>query len=301
MSKLKGIYCAMLTPFYPDGSINYDEAKRLARFLVDNGLDGIFPVSSIGEGIHFSVEESVNYYKAVYETVGTECNIIPGATTSSTYNVIKLMKAYQEVGCNCAVIAPLNYTAKDEDDVIKHYEEIINQTGCEIVAYDAPLFALEFTDKMLDALIKNPNVIGIKDSTGSGINMLKILNEIDKNNSDTSVMIGRDELLVQSLKLGVDGCMLGGASVLPEYVVAIKKAVDDNDMEKAMKLQYIFVDAIKAMFALPFPLGFKLALEHRGFKMGATRKIVDTENTPNYEQKCQDINRYVDMCLDAIK
>ena len=59
MYKPEGIYVAMLTPFSDDGEINEEELRRIVEFLIQSGVHGLFPVSSVGEFIHMSREEKI--------------------------------------------------------------------------------------------------------------------------------------------------------------------------------------------------------------------------------------------------
>ncbi|MFV0497612.1 MAG: dihydrodipicolinate synthase family protein [Candidatus Fimivivens sp.] len=300
-NQLKGVYSAMLTPLHKDGRINYEETARLAKFLVNNGVAGLFAVSSIGEGIHFSVEECLAYYQTVCKEVGDAVEVIPGATTSCTYNTIALVKAYQQVGCNTVVIAPPYFYSTSDHDLIQYYRDIIAQTGCDIIIYNIPLFSTPVSDYVIEQLVQVPNIVGIKDSSGDGIKMMQIIKHIENHKSTTHVLTGREELFVSSMLNGADGCMVGTASIIPEVIVAIKDAYEAGDLPHAQRYQFTLVDATKAMFDLPFPMGFKIALEQRGFSMGGMRKSVDISRIHNFEQKCEMIRRCVNVALNEIQ
>ncbi len=296
--KIKGVYAAMLTPLNKDGSINIEESKKLVNFLIEKGVDGIFPVSSIGEGIHFSIDESVELAKAVCETANNRVDIVPGATTTCTYNTVKLINKYKELGCDTVVIAPPYFYSTCDDDVVEHYVETINQTNINVIVYNIPLFAMPISDNVVQKLIVQDNIVGIKDSSGSAVNMMQIIN--NKNNSDAnvSVLTGREESFLSSMQMGAQGCMVGSASIVPEVIVAIKDAFEKGDLESAKVYQDSIVELVKTMFLLPFPMGFKIALEKRGFEMGGIRKATDYSGIDNINE----ISNKIEMLLrDALK
>lgn len=278
---IKGVIPAMLTPLHPDGSINIEETKKLTQFLLDSGVDGLFPVSSIGEGIHFSIEDSIAVTKAVLEVVKDKVPVLPGATTSCSYDSIQLIKEYQKLGIKGVVIAPPYFYSTSDNDLIKHFEEVINQTGINIVAYNIPLFATPISDAVMQQLFENPKVIAIKDSGANGVTMMQMLNTVKSKKISTKLFIGREEMFLNALQFGMDGCMVGTASIYPEIIVAIKKHYESGNFEQAKICQESIVELVKTMFQLPFPLGFKIAMRKRGFKMGGIRKAIDFTKIPN--------------------
>jgi N-acetylneuraminate lyase/4-hydroxy-tetrahydrodipicolinate synthase len=68
--------------------------------------------------------------------------------------------------------------------------------------------------------------------------------------------------------VGAKGCMTATAGILPEVMVGIYNAWREGNYEKAKDLQFSILLLVRALFAAPFPLAFKTALEVRGFKMG---------------------------------
>jgi dihydrodipicolinate synthase/N-acetylneuraminate lyase len=82
------------------------------------------------------------------------------------------------------------------------------------------------------------------------------------------MLTGREETLLACLLMGADGCMTATAGIFPEIMVGIYKAWQEGDLDKALKLQKMILVVIRTMFAAPFPIGFKLALELRGIEMG---------------------------------
>ena len=82
MFKLEGIYVAMLTPFNEDGSLNETELRRIVDFLIESGVDGLFPVSSVGEFIHMGREEKIRMMEIIVEQNQGRVQITPGVGSS---------------------------------------------------------------------------------------------------------------------------------------------------------------------------------------------------------------------------
>ena len=86
------------------------------------------------------------------------------------------------------------------------------------------------------------------------------------------MLTGREETLFPCLMVGGKGCMTATSGILPEIMVDIYQAWKKNQFEEARQLQTSIPLILRTMFALPFPLGFKLAMEMRGFKMGPPKQ-----------------------------
>ena len=85
---------------------------------------------------------------------------------------------------------------------------------------------------------------------------------------DLSILVGREDILFPALMMGAKGCMTATAGILPEAMVGIYNAWKEGNYDRARELQFSILLLIRAMFAAPFPTGFKAALVVRGFKMG---------------------------------
>jgi dihydrodipicolinate synthase/N-acetylneuraminate lyase len=89
---------------------------------------------------------------------------------------------------------------------------------------------------------------------------------------DINMLTGREETLFPCLMVGGKGCMTATSGILPEIMTGIYEAWKGGDYEKAKELQFSVLLAVRAMFSLPFPLGFKFAMEMRGFDMGPPKQ-----------------------------
>jgi len=112
----------------------------------------------------------------------------------------------------------------------------------------------------------------MKDSSGSMVDFLHFMDKIRIIGENISFLTGREETFLAILMMGGKGCMTATAGILPEIMVAIYNAWKAGDYDSAKKLQFSILLLIRAMFSLPFPLGFKVAMEMRGFKMGLAKQ-----------------------------
>jgi 4-hydroxy-tetrahydrodipicolinate synthase len=86
----------MVTPMHDDGSIDYDGVATLARYLQDNGNDGLVITGTTGESPVLTDDERVNVWRAAAEAVSIP--IIAGAGTNDTAHSVEMTKAAKDAG-----------------------------------------------------------------------------------------------------------------------------------------------------------------------------------------------------------
>lgn len=268
MFKPQGVYVAMLTPFQDDGSINEGEVRRLVDFLIERGVDGLFPVSSVGEFVHLSFAQKVRLIQIVAEQAAGRVAVVPGVGSSEPRQAIRLAQAAKEAGCDGVVVAPPYFYPLDASMVEQYFETIAQAIELPLILYNIPLFTQPISYEVVARLSRRANVVGLKDSSGSIVDFLHFRDEVRLAGGEISFLTGREEAFLACLMMGGQGCMVATAGILPEIMVGIYESWRKGDLDAACRLQLSILQLIRAFFSLPFPVGFKPALEVRGFKMG---------------------------------
>lgn len=279
MFKPEGIYVAMLTPFTADGAINEEELRRIVEFQITTGVHGLFPISSVGEYIHMSREEKFRIMEIIMEQNRGRVRVCPGAGSSLPAESIILAKKAKALGCDGVVVAPPYFYQLSQENIEKYFESIADAIDIPIVLYNIPLFTQPLSYDVVKRLARRKNVVGMKDSSGSMVDFLHFLDKVRIIGADINILTGREETLLPCLMVGGKGCMTATSGILPEIMIGIYEAWKAGDYEKARELQFSILLAVRAMFSLPFPLGFKLAMEMRGFAMGPPKQpLSDAEH-----------------------
>ena len=283
--KPDGVYPAMLTPFDDEGNVNESVLRQLVDWLIDEGVSGLFPLGSAGEFIHMDFAEKVRIMEVVCDQAAGRVPVTPGTTDSCASNCIKLTRKAKEYGCAAVVISPPYYIPVSQEQIEEHYEQIFAEfPDYPVILYNIPLFSTPIDYDVVKRLSRYSNVVGMKDSSGSMVDFMHYMDKIRLIGSDLIMMTGREEMLYAALAVGATGTMTGTAGIVPETMIGIYKAWQDGDREQAKKLQLDVLQLIRAMFALPFPLGFKAALEVRGFKMGGSKRPLSDADQYNYQK-----------------
>jgi 4-hydroxy-tetrahydrodipicolinate synthase len=279
MFKPEGIYVAMLTPFTEGGAINERELRRMVEFQITSGVDGLFPISSVGEFIHLSREEKFRMMEITVDQTRGRVHVTPGVGSSHPAESIILARRAKELGCDGVVIAPPYFFQLSQGNIAKYFETIADAVDIPVILYNIPLFTQPLSYEVVQHLAKRDNVVGMKDSGGSMVDLLHFIDEVRISGGDFNVLTGREETLFACLMVGGKGCMTATAGILPEIMIGIHEAWKDGDYERAKEMQFSILPAVRAMFSPPFPLGFKFAMEMRGFTMGPPKQpLSDSEH-----------------------
>lgn len=278
-----GVNSAMITPFTKEGKVNEEVVRDWVEFLINRGINGLFPVSSIGEFIHLSREEAERLTAVVLEQAAGRVPVFPGVSAASTDIAVARAKAAEKMGCQAVVVMPPYYSPVSQGLVLKHYQKIASAINIGVVIYNNPSTTTPVSTDTFKELIKIRNIVALKDSSGD---MKQILHCIDlaeeAGRTDFAVMTGWDDLLYPALCVGARGCVSGVSGILPEIIVGIYQQFQAGNKDEALKLQRSILPVLRTMASLQFPAGYKLALESRGFATGPLRQPVDEVDKYHY-------------------
>ncbi len=140
MFQPEGVYVAMITPFDQNGRVNEDVLRQITEFAINAGVDGLFPVSSVGEAVHLSFEEKIRSMQIVADQAQGRVKITPGVGSSYSGEAILLAENAAKAGCDAVVIAPPYFYQMSQEMVENYFETIIDASPLPSILYNIPLF-----------------------------------------------------------------------------------------------------------------------------------------------------------------
>ena len=160
------VICAMVTPFDDDGRLDIAGAVKLARWLVDNGNDGLVLAGTTGEAPALSDQEKLELWKAVREVVGVP--VIANTGTASTAHSVELTKMAADVGADAALVVTPYYNRPSQAGIEAHFRAVARATELPVIAYDIPKrTGRELRASTLARLAGDGVIAGLKDAAGS--------------------------------------------------------------------------------------------------------------------------------------
>src|SRR5437588_3387772 len=132
------VITAMVTPFNEDGSLNADEAQRLARHLVDHGSEGLVVAGSTGEGATLTDDEKRTLFRAVKDAIGADAKVIAGTGTYSTEHSVELTREAEKAGVDAALVVTPYYNRPPQDALLEHFRTVADASNLPVLLYDIP-------------------------------------------------------------------------------------------------------------------------------------------------------------------
>jgi len=278
INKIKGAFATIITPFTnEDNNVNYPELEKEIEFLCNSPITGLFPLASTSEFPFMSFETKKQYLKTVAEANKGRKAMLAGCCGIDFTETMKLLELASEYGYDAAVVCPPYYFPQSGDEEFRYYTQLAdNPYGMKIIMYNIHFFTSEIPLTTVARLIQNPNIVGIKDSSG---NMKRIRHTVEyaSERDDFVVYCGTDEIILPALVSGAQGSMTALGALLPEVVMEIYKGFNAGDLKMAKLAQDSFIKLCRAADTLPFPVGYKMIAQLRGMKIGHIQQFCATD------------------------
>ncbi|WP_168564539.1 dihydrodipicolinate synthase family protein [Crateriforma spongiae] len=271
--RISGILTPNITPVDAKGRVDEDTLRAYVDWLIERGVDGIYPNGSTGEFVRFSPQERRHIAQIVIDQAAGRVPVLAGAAEANTRETIEACEAYAAMGARAvAIVAPFYYRLSSEG-VYAYFREIADAVSIDVTVYNIPLFASPIdVDTVIRLASECPRVIGIKDSSGDVPNMIRMIAAIRPMRDDFSFLTGWDTVLTPMLLVGADGGTNATSGVVPELTRAIHRACVAGDYATAVQLQYQLVPLFDTMISLgEFPAGFRAGARSRGWDLGSGR------------------------------
>jgi len=268
----KGVIVPMVTPFQENGDLDQQALRELTHFLIDNGVDSLFPAGSTGEGWALSPAERKRVFQIVIEEARGRVPVYGGTGAITTRAAIELTKMAEEVGCDAVIMITPFYIVPTQDELYDHYVAIARAVGIGVIPYNNPNRAVAaLSPELVSRLSRVPNLVGLKDSGG---NLGLTLRFITETKPGFAVLQGRDDMFYPSLALGVDGVVACVANIAPALTVELYSAFMAGDHERSRAIQVQLAQLRYALALGSFPNVLKAGMEMIGLKAGPPRAPV---------------------------
>ncbi|MBD5633056.1 MAG: 4-hydroxy-tetrahydrodipicolinate synthase [Candidatus Eremiobacteraeota bacterium] len=261
---------AMLTPFDESGEVDVHAAARLARFLVDEGNDGLVVSGTTGESPALSDDEKLALFAAVVEAVGDRASVIAGTGGNNTRHSVELTERAAELGVDGILAVVPYYNKPTQDGMLDHFGAIAKSTSLPVVVYNIPSRpgANMLPATLLELARRHANIGGVKESSGDFAQFSEILRSRPPGFGFWS---GDDHLFLPSLALGGDGLISVAAHLCAREFRELAAAFRRGDAARAAQLHLDLSPLIAALFATTSPIPVKWALGELGFALGPCR------------------------------
>ncbi|MGR2770034.1 4-hydroxy-tetrahydrodipicolinate synthase [Photobacterium sp. GSS17] len=267
--KLDGIFVPVVTPFTEENKVNFDALGKLLDWQLEAGVAGIVACGTTGEYYAFSDEERTQVLTFIAEHVGDRALLIAGVNDTHTQGSVRKAEQAKALGYQALMLAPPIYCLPQQREIVTHYQTVSQEVGLPIIMYNFPARSgVEIEVDTVIELSRDPNIVGIKESSGDFTRALSLINA---NLDNFSVVCGSDDQGADYLFWGVRSWIGGAANYLPEAHVQMLECARIGDYNALRAIMTKLLPVIQNQESADYNQKAKLALIHRGQDVGAIR------------------------------
>lgn len=261
--RLKGTGVALITPFFPDGTIDFASLEKLVEDLIANGIDYLVTVCTTSETPTLSEEEKDEIVRAVVRTNRGRVAVIRGLGGPDTRELLTSLRTKDFTGVDAILSVAPFYSRPSQEGLYQHYRTVAEHSPLPVILYNVPGRTgcnIE-ADTTLRLANDCPNIIAVKEASGV---MNQIMRIIAHKPADFSVISGDDAITLPLLAAGVDGVISVVANAFPKEVSTMVRLARHNNFDEARKIHLQLLDFTQACFREGSPAGIKALLSLQG-------------------------------------
>lgn len=270
MAIFKGAAVAIITPMHQDGSVNYEEFRKLVEFQIENGTDAIVVCGTTGEASTLSHEEHLDVIKYCAEVVKGRVPVIAGTGSNSTETAIYLSTEAEKFGVDGLLLVTPYYNKATQNGLYAHFKAIADSVKIPVILYNVPgRTGCNLLPETIVRLCQDvKNIVGVKEASGN-ISQIAKLAALAKGSVD--IYSGNDDQIVPIMSLGGLGVISVLSNVAPRQTHDICAKFLEGDVKESCRLQLEALDLCGSLFCEVNPIPVKKAVSLIGFEAGPLR------------------------------
>ncbi len=249
IKKYQGVIPAFYACYDDDGNVSPERVQQLTRYFLEKGVKGLYVGGSSGECIYQSVNDRKVVLENVMAVASGKMTVIAHVACNNTADSMELARHAESLGVDAIAAIPTIYFRLPEYAIAKYWNDISSAApNTEFVIYNIPQLAgVALTMPLLKEMLKNPNVVAVKNSSMPTQDIQMFNYEGNQGGREFLVFNGPDEQIVSGLVMGAQGGIGGTYGAYPELILKLFELVEKGDMDKARDLQYDINNIIYAM------------------------------------------------------
>jgi 4-hydroxy-tetrahydrodipicolinate synthase len=269
MTEFGRVLTAMVTPFTPQGEVDYKRAQELAEALIASGSDGLVVTGTTGESPTLTNEEKLRLYREVRAAIGTRGTIVAGTCNYNTAESIELSNEALHEGVDGVLGTVPYYNKPPQHALYAHFKAIAEAVSAPIILYNVPSrTATNMSAETTIKLSQISNIIGIKDAGGD----LQVTAQIvEESAPGFKVWSGDDVQTIPLMSVGGYGIVSVASHLVGKQIQEMIGHFLAGRNGEAAALHRKLRPFFNAMFVTTNPIPLKYALRKVGFDVGSVR------------------------------
>jgi len=258
-TKFTGLGTALVTPFTKSGEMDEQAVRRLGRRQIDNGTHFLVPIGTTGENPTLETHERIRMVEILVDEAKGQVPVLAGCGGYNTKEIVHLAKEMQKAGANGLLSVTPYYNKPTQEGIVQHFKAIADATPLPIVLYNiAARTGVNIETPTVARLAQVPNIIGVKEASGSLSQMCDVLRSVPP---DFLVLSGDDALTLPLMAVGGRGVIAVVSNEIPKEMSQMVEAAERNDFAAARAIHNRIVGLMQINFveANPGPVKYAMA------------------------------------------
>ena len=259
---LQGCGTALVTPFTPEGAVDYEAYGRMVDRQVAAGVHFLVPLATTGETPTLSAGEKTAIYQVVKEHA-KGLPLMPGVGVNSLPDTLGNIHLLEPLGADALLVVVPYYNKPTQQGQYEYFKAVAAETSLPVIIYNVPgrtgANMLPYTVIRLAEEV--PNIRGIKEASGNYDQVSEIIRRAPE---DFTVLGGDDDLTLAFMATGAHGVVSVASNIAPKEVSQMVEAMQRGDLAEARRLHHRLFPLFKACFVESSPIPAKAALAQLG-------------------------------------
>ena len=260
----RGLGIALVTPFTPDGQVDYKSLKRLVEYQIDNGADFLCILATTGETPCLTQDEKEKITQLVKDVNHGRLPVLKGCGGNNTAAVVEELRTADWSGIDGILSVCPYYNKPSQEGLYQHFKAIAEASPLPVVLYNVPgRTGINLKPETTVRLANDcENIVAVKEASGS----LEQVDEIIKNMPQRfDVLSGDDALTFSMVASGAAGVISVIGNALPKEFSRMIRLEFQGEYEPARKIHHMFTELYSLLFVDGNPAGVKALLHEMGF------------------------------------
>ena len=259
---IRGCGTALVTPFAKNGSLDLDALRRLVQFQLRAGIDFLVPCGTTGETPTLEHAEYGAVVRTVVQEVAGKVPVIAGVGGNNTRDVIDLAAEVRGLGVQGILSVAPYYNKPTQEGLYQHFQALAESTDLPIILYNVPTrTSSNIEPPTVARLAKIPNIIGIKEASGSIVQQMEVLASVP---SSFRMLSGDDAFTLPLMALGGVGIVSVVSNEIPGEMTRLAHLLLEGKLAEARELHFKLLPLMQVNFIETNPIPVKAALAMMG-------------------------------------
>ncbi len=260
--EIRGCGTALVTPFRKDGSLDLDALRRLVQLQLRAGIDFLAPCGTTGETPTLEHAEYLAVVRTVVQEVAGKVPVIAGVGGNNTRKVIDLAAEVRGLGVQGILSVAPYYNKPTQEGLYQHFQALAESTDLPIIVYNVPgRTSSNIEPPTVARLSKIPNLIGIKEASGSIVQQMEVLAAVPPG---FRVLSGDNSFTFPLMALGGVGVISVISNEIPGEMTRLAHLLLEGKLEAARQLHFSLLPLMQVNFIETNPSPVKAALAMMG-------------------------------------